>query len=322
MESALSPREIQARIRSGASIAEVAEAAGVDVDRVEGFAGPVLAEREHMARTALVATVRRRGDGTGHRKLGDIISERLQARGIDADLVSWDAWRLPDLRWALIGRLEDDDEAASREAEFLFDPKGRFNVAVNADARWMIGEQLPGVESPDNENTVDFQDELALVRATQDQASVPGDDVPNRDPLYDDARQTSELDDLYDMMSGISEDSVRIYVGLSEDSDAEGAGGSESGDTPAQQSADHPSEGAAAGETGESEEEPDAGAYEIQESQVTPDPEPEVLEPEQDALVEVPEETAPESRPKSRRRSRAKIPSWDEIMFGGPTKET
>ncbi|TRY19364.1 DUF3071 domain-containing protein [Tessaracoccus rhinocerotis] len=311
MDSALSPREIQARIRGGASVTDVAEEAGVDVERIEGFAGPVLAEREHMTRTALAATVRRRGDGTGHRKLGDIITERLRARGIDADDVVWDSWRMPDRRWALVGRIEDEDEAASRSAEFLFDPKGRFNVAANADARWMIGEQLPGLETPDNENTVDFQDELALVRATQDTPDVPGDDVPRPDTSYD-SDATSELDDLYDMMSGISEDSVRIYVGLDEE-------GEPVHNAPTAQADEADTKSAPEGSP--------AGPHEPQGAQVSPAA-PDVpadgqtvLEPEQDALVEAPEESLQESpKPKGKRR-RAKIPSWDEIMFGGPTKD-
>lgn len=308
MESALSPREIQARIRGGASVAEVAEEAGVAVERVSGFAGPVLAEREHMARTALGSTVRRRGDGTGHRKLGDIITERLQARGIDAEDVAWDSWRMPDRRWALVGTIEDDDEAASRRAEFLYDPKGRFNVAANADGRWMIGEQLPGVESPDNENTVDFQDELALVRATQDTPDVPGDDVPSPESSYD-SESTSELDDLYDMMSGISEDSVRIYVGLDDDGEplpeATHAGGfPEPQEAPPEPLEDADAEPAPEPEGPSGEQEPAP-----------------VLEPEQDALVEAPEDTTQQApKPKGKRR-RAKIPSWDEIMFGGPTKD-
>ena len=38
MESALRPRDIQARIRAGASPDEVAEAAGVPVERIAAFA--------------------------------------------------------------------------------------------------------------------------------------------------------------------------------------------------------------------------------------------------------------------------------------------
>ena len=47
--SVLRPKEIQARIRAGASIEQVAEAAGVDISRVERFAHPVLLERSRAA---------------------------------------------------------------------------------------------------------------------------------------------------------------------------------------------------------------------------------------------------------------------------------
>ncbi len=52
MESALTPREIQARIRGGESLEEVAQAAGVYVEQIDAYAGPVLAEREHAATLA------------------------------------------------------------------------------------------------------------------------------------------------------------------------------------------------------------------------------------------------------------------------------
>src|SRR4051794_23458010 len=44
MASSLSPRDIQARIRSGESADDVARVAGVPVDRVLRYAGPVLQE--------------------------------------------------------------------------------------------------------------------------------------------------------------------------------------------------------------------------------------------------------------------------------------
>lgn len=52
MESALRPREIQARIRAGASVAQVAAAAGVSVDEIERFAHPVLLERSRATEMA------------------------------------------------------------------------------------------------------------------------------------------------------------------------------------------------------------------------------------------------------------------------------
>ena len=212
MDNALSPREIQSRIRAGASVDDVASESGMDLDRIEAFAGPVLAEREHIAGAAQTATIRRRGEAGSHRRLGDLITQRLRSRGIDSEGVEWDAWRQADLKWRVVATLGGDVEA--RQAEFVYDPKARFSFADNADARWMIGEETPGAR-PEEENTVDFDDELALVRAVSTpEKEKPGDDVPVSDLMHEGNEDTSQLDRLYDMLSGISEDSVRIYTGI------------------------------------------------------------------------------------------------------------
>lgn len=311
MNSALSPREIQARIRGGESVGDVARDAGVDVSDIEGFAGPVLAEREFMVTNALKSTIRRRGEQS-HRRLGELVSERLQQRGLDADAIVWDAWRQEDLRWRVVGILGDD--AGTRNAEFLFDHKRRFSVADNADARWMIGEQLPDAEGQD-ENTVDFNDELALLRATREEAqqapASPGDDVPVADAMHDGHEDTSSLDELYDMLSGISEDSVRIYTGLSEPDAAE-----EQPESAAEEELPATDEAPAEEEPAVEEESAPAPTPEEKPA----DPQPKVAEPVQDSLVDDPEGEAPKPKEKKprKRRGRAHVPSWDEIMFGGP----
>src|SRR5690242_7509388 len=96
MESALSPREIQTRIRSGESLEDVAEVAGIPLDRVERFAAPVIAEREYVAAQAMASSVRRRGETSGHRKLRITVTERLLARGVDVDALVWDSYRRAD----------------------------------------------------------------------------------------------------------------------------------------------------------------------------------------------------------------------------------
>ncbi|RMB60082.1 septation protein SepH [Tessaracoccus antarcticus] len=371
MNSGMSPREIQARLRAGASIPEVAAEAGVNVDRIAGFAIPVMAERAHMTRTALASSVRRRGDGSGHRRLGELISERLQARGLDADIVEWDSWRQNDLKWRLVGLL--DDQAASRAAEFIFDSKSRFSVADNSDARWMIGEEPPGSQGdPDNENTIDFHDELALVRAISEDPTfvttgtgTPGDDVPQFDSPYEGSAHTSELDELYDMLSGVSEDSVRIYLGLEDDVEESGdtaaatdepaapalaqatSGTSEETPSPDAHTEDAAVDTAASGESvaDDLSEHPDLEADDLKDASAAvveaqgqdthaadeaaadggpadspaqpgaarPEPTPEAAE--QDPLVPDVAPAAPKRKPA---RKRASIPSWDEIMFGGP----
>lgn len=315
MDNALTPREIQARIRSGSSVADLAADSGMDEARIEPFAAPVLAEREHMAAAALTATARRRGEAGSHRRLGELIGQRLAARGIDEDAVAWDAWRQNDLKWRVVGTL--DTEAGLREAEFVFDPKARFSVASNADARWMIGEDAPGAR-PEDENTVDLNDELALVRAVSEvtvEIELPGDDVPASELMQEGNEDTSRLDRLYDMLSGISEDSVRIYAGVLDepgDPDAESDPGTESEPEPSGVEPQQPEPAPAEPESARPEPEPapdDAPAP-------TPAGEP-VGEATQEPLVEGAEE--PKKQPRGRKQ-RASIPSWDEIMFGGPKR--
>lgn len=64
VESHLRPRDIQARIRAGATAEEVAQFAGIPVDRVRRFEGPVLAERAFMAERARKTPVRRPGENS------------------------------------------------------------------------------------------------------------------------------------------------------------------------------------------------------------------------------------------------------------------
>jgi Protein of unknown function (DUF3071) len=96
----LRPKEIQAKIRAGASVEQLAEAAGVDVGRVERFAHPVLLER---ARAAELATAAHPvlADGPSVLTLLETVTQALVARGLDPEVTNWDAWRNEDGRWTV-----------------------------------------------------------------------------------------------------------------------------------------------------------------------------------------------------------------------------
>ena len=111
---------------------------------------------------------------------------------------------------------------------------------------------------------------------------------------FDEGPTTSELDDLYDMLSGVSEDSVRIYVGLEDEDTIDDALGPAPAPEPEPEPAPEP-------ET-ETEPEPTVRNRRL----------PEAI---QDSLVEGEGSTTARPRRKPRRAS---VPSWDEIMFGGP----
>ncbi|MCX4735304.1 septation protein SepH [Streptomyces sp. NPDC051658] len=137
VESHLRPRDIQARIRAGASAEEVAQFAGIPVDRVRRFEGPVLAERAFMAERARKTPVRRPGENTGP-QLGEAVQERLLLRGADKETVQWDSWRRDDGTWEvlLVYRVAGEPHSAS----WTYDPPRRLVQAVDDEARSLIGE--------------------------------------------------------------------------------------------------------------------------------------------------------------------------------------
>ncbi len=145
VESHLRPRDIQARIRAGASAEEVAQLAGIPVDRVRRFEGPVLAERAFMAERARKTPVRRPGESTGP-QLGEAVQERLLLRGVEKDSVQWDSWRRDDGTWEvlLVYRVAGEPHSAS----WTYDPPRRLVQAVDDEARSLIGEadDLPAPE--------------------------------------------------------------------------------------------------------------------------------------------------------------------------------
>jgi hypothetical protein len=96
----LRPKEIQAKIRSGASVEQVAAAAGADIGRVERFAHPVLLERSRAAELATAAHPVL-ADGPSVLTLLETVTSALVARGLDPEDTSWDAWRNEDGRWTV-----------------------------------------------------------------------------------------------------------------------------------------------------------------------------------------------------------------------------
>lgn len=366
MESALTPREIQTRIRLGETLADVAKAAGVPVEQIEPYAAPVVAERAHLATTALNNPVRRRGEGSSVRALRAVVTDRLQARGIDVDTVEWDAWRNPDRSWTIQGSYHSG--SAVHEPHFTYDQVRRFSVAANDDARWLINESSsahgpqPGRRrpDPDAEPTVDLNDEWALVRATaEDRPVVPAPDpvapdlpgIEDRPEVLIDADEEivrvddddeeltlpeyapveldevdgvydivpsreSDLDVLYEMLSAFNEDSVNIYAGLSRpDSDTDSRAVPAVSDLPLEVVPEEPDAPDAPQTT---DVPPIPVAAESRESPESPDS---PVVPVEDAAGQTPliESPAPAAKPRQpRKKGRAAIPSWDEIMFGGP----
>lgn len=99
-ESQMRPREIQARIRAGESVEQVAAAAGLPEHRVERFAYPVLLERSRTAELAQRAHPIRE-DGPDVQTLGEVVAHAFGTRGQDYSVANWDSWRGEDGKWVV-----------------------------------------------------------------------------------------------------------------------------------------------------------------------------------------------------------------------------
>ncbi|MFJ8691832.1 septation protein SepH [Streptomyces roseolilacinus] len=287
VESHLRPRDIQARIRAGASAEEVAQLAGIPVERVRRFEGPVLAERAFMAERARKTPVRRPGENAGP-QLGEAVQERLLLRGAEKDTVAWDSWRRDDGTWEvlLVYRVAGEVHTAS----WTYDPPRRLVQAVDAEARALIGETDDAVAVP--EPSFPFVPRIArLPRERSADRTLPP--APSAEPAEESERDS--LTSLLEAVPSFRGDMVVPDRATGTDGTAEPDGEPDAEEPPA------PAASAGAG-----------SAY------------ADVLMPRsvsghRDRLVGTTDRQAEADGVRPGRR--AAVPSWDEIVFGTRRKK-
>jgi len=134
--ASLSPRDIQSRIRSGESAEDVARVAGVPVDRVLRYAGPVLQERAMLAQHARRTRLKTSDSGA---PLAEVVDARLAQHGIDTEKISWDAYRREDGTWRIVATWP----SGKATAQAIWDlDKGRQVVSPHDDmAQYLCAER-------------------------------------------------------------------------------------------------------------------------------------------------------------------------------------
>jgi len=100
-ESQLTPREMQARLRAGHSIQQVARVAGVSPEWVERFDAPVAAERSRVIETAFGMTSTKARVGESALPLADSVRVNLREKGVSQEPAAegWSALSLDGDRW-------------------------------------------------------------------------------------------------------------------------------------------------------------------------------------------------------------------------------
>ncbi len=132
----MSPREIQARVRAGASPEVVASETGWPLDKVTRYAEPPLGERAYMAEQARdVEISRSRGGSTLHQSVCTRLS--VDPEGTD---VTWDSYRSYDGRWVVTAY-----HAHQGVGTWYYEAVGRTVHPADASARALMGGGPTGV---------------------------------------------------------------------------------------------------------------------------------------------------------------------------------
>lgn len=313
-DGGLRPRDIQSMIRSGASAEEVADQAGLPVQQVRRYEGPVLAEREHAATRARSLRVGRHTDSPS---LGDLVLDRLAARGVEPDSLSWDARRRGQESWELLARFEAGER--DREAVWRIDLTSGTFVALDDESRWLSETDLApgsrhlssvrGSALYDVENDGDIAPALhavdAVIRDSRPRvvpAPQPAEPEPEPEPEQDQVAATEAMLAELDASRG-----VRQPVEIDDDALAEQVlAEQEHTESPLTLFDDPPAA-----------HPPASAPEEARDATVLPAPSassPAEEEPTGGARQERGEQR-PASR-RSRRSRRTSVPSWDEIVFG------
>ena len=275
-DSALTPREIQARVRAGETAETIAAAAGVAVEWVLRFETPVLAERAQVARQARHASLSVSGGEWTGVPLEEIVAARLEADGNRPEIADWDAWRRDDGRWVLQLRV------GTFAAHWLWDPALARLVVHDDAARSLlqpdgteVGVPVPVAEprrltlAPAPFEPLEPEPEVAEIAAAE-AAAVPEAAIPETAVSETEASHTEPLE-------------PEVLVELRSESDPEGAAGEAVASPELPESAPEP------GDTDATDAQPAASAADA------PPPDP--------AKV----------RRSGRRKS---VPSWEDILLG------
>lgn len=197
MEATMRPRDIQARIRAGASVDQVTEESGMPASRVERFAYPVLLERARAAELAQKAHPVR-PDGPAVEILIDVVTAAFTERGHNIEGAEWDAWK--DEKGFWVAQLQWQNGRSEIAAHWRYQPDAHGGSVSPLDdpASDLIdpdfGRALRGLA------TIAPAEPEAAAPAPQPEPAVEPRPTPTAPPARTAARQQSQptLDEYYE----------------------------------------------------------------------------------------------------------------------------
>ncbi len=254
-----SPREIQARVRAGASAYDLSLEWDIPVEDIVKYEGPVLAEREHMAELARRVEVSGPQTDAEYREvfgeepadLGSMVVHRFNQLHIDSDSARWNSWKDPEGQWIITVEFDsplpsdnveslgtDAQSAAGNVARWSFSPARKSLKNLNRWAQTLSEQVAPdyfrpvaavGQAEPEppasNAPEADETEELVtLLNARRGQR--PKDQDPERESRFNDiiergmSKYDAEEDDsLPNLPQGISPRTSQLMVVTDSDHD-------------------------------------------------------------------------------------------------------
>jgi hypothetical protein len=146
----VSIKELQARLRGGASIEDLAREANWSYEKVERFAGPILQERSYILSVA--NSVVTKGAGTRDAQTFiEVVTARLAANGVASEALEWNTHRRDDGQWVI--RLSYPSNNSNGDATWIFDLAKRTILSDDEGASWVMGESAAAtpVRTPEPE---------------------------------------------------------------------------------------------------------------------------------------------------------------------------
>ena len=279
----VSPREIQTLLRSGLSAEEVASRVGHDVESISRFEAPIVAELAFVLERALAVPVSSRGDDEPQ-TFGAAISSRISAQG--GTVGRWQAYRRDD-EWVVGAEFHMGD--ITEDATWSFDPRKLTLVPSNSAA--------VRVSKSDAVDAALFPP-LRVVAPTAPQRFDSGEFEPVPLTVIEPSPPVTMSDDVHDgNVSDLLDDLQRRRGERAEAMSSHPSSGSIPVITPEML------------EMPESPESPDDSVFE--------EPAPTHSNVEKSTpLASEPEAFVDETPSQRHRRTRAAMPTWDEIVFG------
>ena len=140
IEETISVKEIQRRLRAGDAPEVIAREGNTTLDKISRFAGPILQEREYILSMARNASLRKDAHRSEVTFLESVIT-KLVPRGVDAEAISWNTWRLADSTWHI--ELHYPNRGGSGIATWNFDTTRNSINPTDDNGAWLIDEDAP-----------------------------------------------------------------------------------------------------------------------------------------------------------------------------------